>query len=162
MQHISLVAAMAHNRVIGKEGQMPWHLPGELAYFKEITLGKPIIMGRATFESIGRPLPGRRNIVISRQPHVLPPTVETAASPQAALDLVKDVAEVMIIGGGQIYRHFLPQATRLYLTHIELQVDGDTFFPDWHEAQWQGKELRSVAAAGLDKPAYRAYLYERK
>src|SRR5690554_2513281 len=113
---------MANNRVIGKNGDMPWHLPCELKYFKEITMGKPIVMGRTTFESIGRPLPGRRNIVISRQPHLLPDTIDAVSSPEEALALVSNAPEVMIIGGGQIYDCLLPHATRLYITHIDLDV----------------------------------------
>ncbi len=161
MQQISLVAAMAKNRVIGVNGEMPWHLPGELQYFKELTMGKPIIMGRTTFESIGRPLPGRRNIVISRQPHLLPTTVDAVASPAEALALVADIPEVMVIGGGQIYQHFLPQATRLYITHIDLEVSGDTFFPDWGKEGWARETLRQVPAKGTEQPGYTAYVYEK-
>lgn len=161
MQHISLVAAMAKNRVIGKNGDMPWHLPSELQYFKEITMGKPIVMGRTTFESIGRPLPGRRNIVISRQPELLPDTVDAVSSPEEALALVADAPEIMVIGGGQIYDCFLPYATRLYITHIDLEVEGDTLFPAWVENDWQGKELRAVPAQSHLQPSYTAYVYEK-
>ncbi|MCC5855727.1 MAG: type 3 dihydrofolate reductase [Idiomarina sp.] len=161
MQHISLVAAMANDRVIGREGGMPWHLPDELQYFKEITMGKPMIMGRTTFESIGRPLPGRRNIVVSRSAANLPEGVEHAESPAAALALCQDAEEVMVIGGGQIYREFLPLATRMYLTHIELSVDGDTTFPDWSGVVWQRKLLREVPEKSTQSPAYAAYLYEK-
>ncbi|RUO42938.1 type 3 dihydrofolate reductase [Aliidiomarina taiwanensis] len=159
-QHISLIAAMAHNRVIGKNGDMPWHLPSELQYFKEATMGKPMIMGRTTFESIGRPLPGRRNIVITRNPALLPDTVEAVDSPEAALALVEDSPEVMIIGGGQIYNYFMPKATRLYLTHIDVDVQGDTFFPDWSKACWNKQVLRDIPAAA-QQPAYQACLYEK-
>src|SRR5690554_500896 len=161
MQHISLVTAMAKNRVIGKDGAMPWHLLDELQYFKEITMGKPIVMGRTTFESIGRPLPGRRNIVISRHPEQLPDSVEAVSSPAEALALVADAAEVMVIGGGQIYTHFLPQATRLYVTHIDLEVEGDTFFPEWEKPLWAAEKLRQTAAKGAGQPAYTAYVYEK-
>src|SRR5690554_621307 len=142
MQHISLVTAMAKNRVIGKDGAMPWHLPDELQYFKDITMGKPIVMGRATFESIGRPLPGRRNVVITRTPEQLPTGVEGVSSPNLALALLAEYDEIMVIGGGQIYTAFLPQATRLYLTHIDLEVDGDTHFPSWNADDWVGRLLR--------------------
>jgi len=161
MQHVSLVAAMAKNRVIGKNGDMPWHLPSELQYFKEITMGKPIVMGRTTFESIGRPLPGRRNIVISRQHQQLPSTVDAVSSPEEALALVADAPEVMVIGGGQIYDCFLPYATRLYITHIDLDVEGDTHFPAWVESNWLAKELRAVPAASHEQPSYTAYVYEK-
>ena len=128
---ISLIAAMANNRVIGKDNQMPWHLPADLGHFKTITLGKPIIMGRKTYESIGRPLPGRKNIVISRNPDYSIEGCETALCLDEAIALVKDVEEVMIIGGGHLYAQTLPQADRLYLTFIDLDVDGDTQFPQF-------------------------------
>ena len=122
---------MAKNRVIGKDNQMPWHLPADLGHFKAITLGKPIIMGRKTYESIGRPLPGRKNIVISSNKTYTLEGCETATSIDEALELVNDVEEVMIIGGGFLYAQTLSQADRLYLTFIDLDVDGDTQFPDF-------------------------------
>lgn len=135
---ISLIVAMAKNRVIGRGNQMPWHLPADLRHFKSVTLGKPVIMGRKTFESIGRPLPGRRNVVISRNANWQADGVESVNSLDAALALVQDADEVMIIGGGQLYREALPLAQRLYLTHIELPVsDADTWFPDYSQYQWQ-------------------------
>ncbi len=161
MQHISLVVAMAKARVIGKNGDMPWHLPSELQYFKEITMGKPIVMGRTTFESIGRALPGRQNIVISRQPHLLPATVNAVKSPAEALALVPNAAEVMVIGGGQIYEYFLPYATRLYITHIDVDVEGDTFFPFWDKKQWLANKVRHVAGDNAKQPAYTTYVYEK-
>lgn len=135
---IAMIAAMAANRVIGLDNQMPWHLPADLKHFKAVTLGKPVIMGRKTYESIGRPLPGRRNIVISRQPAPANSPVEWVSSVEQALSLVSDVPEVMIIGGAEIYRQCLPLATRLYLTEIALEVAGDAFFPDYRQAaSWQ-------------------------
>jgi len=128
---ISLVAAMANNRVIGKDNQMPWHLPADLAHFKKVTLGKPIIMGRKTYESIGRPLPGRRNLVISRQANLQLEGAEVFQSLSDAINAVNDVDEVMIIGGGNIYAQALPMADKLYLTFIDLDVEGDTRFPDF-------------------------------
>jgi len=134
---ISLIVAMAENRVIGRGNQMPWHLPADLRHFKNVTLGKPVIMGRKTFESIGRPLPGRRNVVITRNTAWQAEGVECADSLDAALALVDTHAEVMIIGGGQLYREALPLAHRLYLTHIQLSVmDADTWFPDYSSFQW--------------------------
>lgn len=135
---ISLIVAMAENRVIGRDNQMPWHLPADLRHFKSVTLGKPVIMGRKTFESIGRPLPGRRNLVISRNTEWQADGVETVNSLDAALALVNAHDEVMILGGGQLYRDALPLAHRLYLTHIELNVDdADTWFPDFGIYQWR-------------------------
>lgn len=134
---ISMIAAMADNRVIGKDNQMPWHLPADFAWFKRSTMGKPIVMGRKTYDSIGRPLPGRLNIVVSRDESLKIDGVTMATSVEQALELVGDVEEVMIIGGGSIYAHCLPKADKLYLTHIDLAVDGDTQFPDWGEGWTQ-------------------------
>jgi len=128
---ISLIVAMANNRVIGKDNQMPWHLPADLAHFKAITLGKPIIMGRKTYESIGRPLPGRKNIVVSRNVDYVLEGCETALSLEKALELVNDAEEVMIIGGGFLYSQTIERADRLYLTFIDLDIDGDTLFPEY-------------------------------
>lgn len=122
---------MANNRVIGKNNQMPWHLPADLGHFKAVTLGKPIIMGRKTYESIGRPLPGRKNIVISRNADYSLEGCEVVSSLEEALELVNDVEEVMIIGGGYLYSQTLPQADKLYLTFIDLDVNGDTLFPEF-------------------------------
>lgn len=159
--HISLVAAMAANRVIGHEGQMPWHLPSELKYFKEITMGKPIVMGRRTFESIGRPLPGRHNIVISRNAPDLPAGVTLVSSLDEALRAAAEAEEIMVIGGGEIYRQFLPVATRLYLTEIDLEVDGDTWFPYYEPDKWVSTVLREENAKGEKSPAFRAILLEK-
>lgn len=135
---ISMIAAMAHDRVIGLDNQMPWHLPADLAHFKRVTLGKPVLMGRKTFESIGRPLPGRRNLVISRNPDYRADGVEVIDSVDAALALLagSDVAELMVIGGGHLYGQLLPWADRLYLTRIDLAVEGDTRFPAFDENDW--------------------------
>lgn len=135
---LSMVAAMAANRVIGKDNVMPWHLPADLKHFKAVTLGKPVVMGRKTFESIGRVLPGRRNVVVSRQTPVDPKGADWVTSIQQALDLLADIEEVMIIGGAEIYRQCLPLTQQLYLTEIDLITDGDAFFPDYASAaQWQ-------------------------
>jgi dihydrofolate reductase len=128
---VSLIAAMANNRVIGKGNQMPWHLPADLGHFKTVTFGKPVIMGRKTYESIGRPLPGRRNIIISRNRNYKIEGCETAVSLEEAMELVNEVEEIMIIGGGHVYSQAIPLADRLYLTFIDLDVDGDTQFPEF-------------------------------
>jgi len=159
---IAMIAAMAANRVIGLNNQMPWHLPADLKHFKAVTLGKPVIMGRKTFESIGRPLPGRRNIVISRQaaPDNVP--VEWVSSIEAALELVAAVPEVMIIGGADIYRQCLPLASRLYLTEIGLETTGDAFFPDYlAEANWQEQENAFFPVTAENPLAYRFLTLER-
>ncbi|CAX58219.1 MULTISPECIES: type 3 dihydrofolate reductase [Erwinia] len=133
---ISLIAAMAADRVIGMDNAMPWHLPADLAWFKRQTLDKPVIMGRRTWESIGRPLPGRLNIVISSQPGDAE-GVSWVTSIDEALQAAGEVDEVMVIGGGRIYEQLLPRADRLYLTHIDAEVVGDTTFPDFEPEEWQ-------------------------
>ncbi|MBF7954258.1 type 3 dihydrofolate reductase [Rahnella victoriana] len=133
---ISLIAALATDRVIGMENAMPWHLPGDLAWFKRNTLNKPVIMGRKTFESIGRPLPGRLNIVISSNPGEHD-SVTWVTSVDAALAAAGDVEEVMVMGGGRVYEQLLPKANRLYLTHIDAEVEGDTHFPDYEPDDWE-------------------------
>jgi len=149
---LSLIAAMAKDRVIGKDNAMPWHLPADLRHFKAVTLGKPVVMGRRTFESIGRPLPGRRNLVISRNPQWQVEGVEVASSLEAALALLADCDEVMIIGGGQLYTEALPRADRLYLTYIDAQLSGDTHFPDYMPLGWQ--ELERTRHPADEKNAY--------
>ncbi|MBA2815794.1 type 3 dihydrofolate reductase [Candidatus Pantoea persica] len=133
---ISLIAALAADRVIGMEGAMPWNLPADLAWFKRNTLNKPVIMGRLTFESIGRPLPGRLNIVVSRQPGTAE-GVTWVSSLDEAIQAAGDVPEIMVIGGGRIYEQMLNRADRLYLTHIDAEVEGDIQFPDYEPDEWQ-------------------------
>lgn len=132
---ISLIAALANRRVIGMDNAMPWHLPADLGWFKRQTLGKPVIMGRRTWQSIGRPLPGRQNIVISSQP-VITEGITWASSPMEAIQAAGDVSEIMVIGGGRIYQEMLPHAERLYLTHIDADIEGDTHFPDYEPNKW--------------------------
>ncbi|QDF76377.1 MULTISPECIES: type 3 dihydrofolate reductase [Shewanella] len=134
---IAMIAAMANNRVIGKDNQMPWHLPEDLRHFKQMTLGKPVVMGRKTFESIGRPLPGRHNIVVSRQADLVIEGVTCVSSFEQAKEVVKGCDELVVIGGGQLYAELLPQADILYLTEINLDVAGDTHFPEWDDGSWQ-------------------------
>lgn len=148
MTILSMIVATADNNIIGKDNDMPWHLPADLAYFKKVTLGKPIIMGRKTYESIGRALPGRRNIVISRDENYIPQGkgsegVDVVTSVEQALALVDGsngndaVSEIMVIGGGAIYQHCLPSAERLYVTHIKASIEGDTQFPNYDDGSWQ-------------------------
>lgn len=133
---ISMIAAMAHDRIIGNANSMPWHLPADFTWFKRCTLGKPIVMGRKTFESIGRPLPGRLNIVISRNPNFSAEGITVVNDIAAAKLIAGDAQELMIIGGGSIYQACLPIADRLYLTFIDADLEGDTQFPEWGD-HWQ-------------------------
>lgn len=126
---IILIAAMAANRVIGREGKIPWHLPEELRYFKATTMGHPLVMGRRTWDSIGRPLPGRRSIVITRNPHFSAPGAERAASIDEALERCRDAEKIFVIGGAEIFAASLPRAYTILLTVINRDIPGDTFFP---------------------------------
>ncbi len=144
---IVLVAAMARDRIIGHQGAMPWHLPADLAHFKAVTMGHPVVMGRKTFESIGRALPGRKNIVITRSQPSLPREVVRASSLDESMAALPPSEPVMIIGGGQIYAEALPRATRLELTLIDAAVAGDTRFPALDLQDWQ---VQSVCARPAD------------
>ena len=137
---ISLIAAVARNRALGKDGQLLWHLPEDMRYFRETTRGKPVIMGRKTWESLPdafRPLPGRRNIVISRNPAYDAPGATLAGSLEEASRLTQDDAEVFIIGGSEIYRQALPLAQRLYLTEVTQDFAADAFFPEFSDREWK-------------------------
>lgn len=161
---LSLIAACAHDRVIGLANRMPWHLPQDLRHFKALTLGKPIIMGRKTWDSLGRPLPGRLNIVVSRQANLQLDGAEVSADLPSALARAEQwareqaVDEVMLIGGGQLYAQALPQADRIYLTRIDLKVEGDAFFPVF--SGW--KRVQSEAHPATDEtPGYCFETWER-
>jgi dihydrofolate reductase len=134
---LSLIVAVSKNGVIGRGGQLPWKLPADMARFKSLTMGHPIIMGRNTYESIGRPLPGRRNIVLSSQPNVSLAGVEVVPTWEAALDLVREDGEVFVIGGAALYRKAFPDADRLYLTLVEADVAGDVFFDMPNASHWR-------------------------
>lgn len=143
---ISMVAAMAANRVIGKDNQLLWRLPEDLKRFKSITMGSPVVMGRKTYESIGRLLPGRTNVILSRDPAFAVEGAKVFTSLDAALAaLANEHAEVFVIGGGEIYRQALPRADRLYLTEIDAEYEGDAFFPEFDRTQFReiGSEERS-------------------
>jgi dihydrofolate reductase len=134
---LTIVVAASENGVIGREATLPWRLPEDLRRFRRLTWGKPLLMGRRTFDSIGRPLPGRRNIVISRRAGLEIPGCEVAETPDAALALVSASPEVMVIGGGEVYRQFLPRADRIEMTCVHLTVEGDTFFPVLDPREWR-------------------------
>ncbi len=133
---ISIIVAASTNNVIGVQGELPWRLSDDLKRFKALTMGKPIVMGRLTWESIGKPLPGRQNIVITRSEGFAAEGADVVASPAAALNAADNAEEIMIIGGGQIYDLFFPKANRLYLTRVHAEVDGDAFFPAINEDEW--------------------------
>jgi len=140
---LAIIVAQAENRVIGINNKLPWHLPEDLRYFKQVTMSKPIIMGRKTYESIGRPLPGRTNIVISRQEGYAPEGVKVVPSLEAAIELAESICvidgaeEAMVIGGAQIYEQALTRADRLYLTQVHASVEGDAWFPAFAKEEWR-------------------------
>ena len=163
---LSIIVAIANNRVIGLNNQMPWHMPADLAWFKKNTLNKPVIMGRKTFESIGRPLPNRHNIVISRQANnkaSINPNVTWVQSIDEAISLVnkQQVEEAFIIGGGNIYNQVLPLVNRLYLTHIDAQLEGDTYFPNYSQTSWRQIYLEEHKADENNRYDYQFEILER-
>lgn len=163
---ISMIAALSTNRVIGVEGKLPWYLPEDLKFFKTVTSHKPVIMGRATFDSIGKPLPNRFNIVITRNPDFSHPGVRISPSLPEALEMAKGHAEidgideVMVIGGGQIYAAAMPYADHLYLTRVDVDIEGDTFFPEFNTNEWSLAE--SIQGSPTEhQPSYRFERYNR-
>ena len=159
---ISIIVAASTNNVIGAGGELPWKISDDLLRFKALTLGKPVVMGRLTWESIGRPLPGRQNIVITRQADFSADGCDVVASSTAALTVAGDAEEIMIIGGSQIYDLFLPKAGFLYLTRVQTEVDGDVFFPSISEADWELVDFESHDAGDGNEFAFDFSTYERK
>ncbi|MDC1449811.1 type 3 dihydrofolate reductase [Candidatus Thioglobus sp.] len=159
---LSIVVAMDENRLIGKDNKLPWHLPADLAYFKKITTGKSIVMGRKTYDSIGRPLPNRRNIVISRNSKTLITGCEVITSIDEVLSITKDEDEVMIIGGASLCEQLLPQVSRLYITKIEGKFDGDIHFPEYDESDWRQVSCETHLPDALNKHAYHFLVLERQ
>ncbi len=165
--YISLIVAVAENGVIGRNGELPWHIPADLKHFKSTTMGKPLIMGRKTFESIGKPLPGRTMIVITRRSDYAPDgaiiTNSWAAALEAATSILKESGEdeVMVIGGAEIYGIALEQADRLYLTEIYTAIDGDTVFPEIDRSHWREMSRQDHAPEEPDGPAFSFIVLER-
>ncbi len=154
MTKLSLIVAMDEDRLIGTNNGLPWNLPADLAFFKRTTLGKPIVMGRKTFESIGRPLPDRRNIVVTRDPDFSAEGCDIANSIDAALDLCADDEEIMLIGGASLYQQSLARATQLYITRIHHRFAGDTWFPDFDESEWRVESREDCDADSSNAYAY--------
>ena len=165
---VALVVAVANNGVIGNSGGMPWRMSSDLRYFKALTMGKPLVMGRKTFESIGRPLPGRPNIVISRQSGFAPSGVDVVSSLEEGIQrgcqLARemDANEIMVIGGGQIYAQAMAQAQRIYLTEILLEVEGDTRFGPVDSAVWEEVSREHHVAGEHDSADYAFVVLERR
>jgi dihydrofolate reductase len=158
---ISIIVAASANNVIGASGRLPWKLSDDLKRFKELTMGKPIVMGRLTWESIGRPLPGRQNIVLTRQNEFAADGCDVVASPADALAVAANAEEIMVIGGSQVYELFLPKAARLYMTRVHAEIEGDAFFPDIDGDAWRLVDHASHEADAANEFAYEFRVYER-
>lgn len=165
---VALIAAVAENGVIGANGGIPWKIPSDMAFFKRMTMGKPIVMGRKQFETVGKPLPGRTNIVVTRQKGYQPDGVLVMDSLEAAIDQAREIAradaagEVMVIGGGEIYAQAMPLADRLYITYVALSPEGDTFFPPIDPSVWEVVEEPEVPLTGRDDAAFSVRVYARR
>ncbi len=162
MVNISIIVAMAKNKVIGNKGKLPWHIPEDLKWFKKVTMGKPIIMGRKTFLSIGKPLPGRKNIILSKNPNFLADGCLVFNGLESAIEQLASESEVMVIGGAQLYACALPLTQKIYLTLIDQVVAGDTYFPDYDLADWQLIEEKCLS--GIEKYQFtcKHMIYSRK
>ena len=159
---ISIIVAASTNNVIGVQGDLPWKLSDDLKRFKQLTMGKPIVMGRLTWESIGRPLPGRQNIVVTRTEDYAAQGCDVVASPAAALAKAGDASEIMIIGGSQIYELFLPKAGRLYMTRVHAEIAGDAYFPELDEQDWQLVQSEAHEASAGNDHDFEFRIYERR
>ena len=165
---IAMIAAVAENGVIGADQSIPWRIPSDMAFFKRITMGKPLVMGRKQFETVGKPLPGRTNIVVTRQADYSPDGVIVMGNLDAAIAEARAIAEgdgvdeVMIVGGGEIYRQAMPLADRLYISHVALAPDGDVMFPTIDAGEWKVVGEPVVAPSGKDAAAFRVKVYERR
>ena len=158
---LSIIVAMAGNRVIGRDNRLPWHLPADLKHFRQLTTGKPILMGRKTWESIGRPLPERTNIVITRDEDYTAPGCLVVHSLEAALRAAGHHSEVMVIGGAELYHQALPLAERIYLTQVHGTFEGDTFFPELDEDGWSELEHSDYEPDEKNSHAYSFITLER-
>ncbi|NQY42235.1 MAG: dihydrofolate reductase [Legionellales bacterium] len=162
MKNISIVVAMAKNRVIGNQGRLPWHIPEDLKWFKKVTMGHPIIMGRKTFLSIGRPLPGRKNIILTTQKDFLARGCIVLNDFSAITNILPDSEEMMVIGGAQVYKKALLIANKIYLTMIENDFAGDVYFPDFNLADWQIIEEHNLENLDKYKFKCRHIIYSKK
>jgi dihydrofolate reductase len=165
---IALIVAAAENGIIGRNGVMPWRMPSDLKHFRALTLGKPVIMGRKTFQSLGKPLDGRANLVVTRDPAFKADGIETYPDLTKAIDRARVIAaetgvvEIMVIGGGEIYRAALPLADRVYITRIEARPDGDASFPDLAPADWQETSRQQLTQGPKDDHSAEALVFDRR
>ena len=160
--HIVIVVAMSENRAIGKDNQLLWQMPADLQHFKKITMGKPILMGRKTYQSIGRPLPGRTNVIITRDENFKAEGCLVVNSIESALAVVKDQEEICVIGGADLFRQMLPMVERIYLTVVHHEFEDDTFFPELDLAEWRELEKISNLADEKNKYPYDFLILQKK
>lgn len=158
---ISLLVAMDQNRTIGKDNDLPWYLPADLKYFKKVTMGHPIVMGRKTYESIGKPLPGRENIIITRDHAYVVAGAKVVHTIQDAIDLAGN-EEVFVIGGAEIFKQILADSDRLYITEIEHEFDGDTYFPEINKNEWMVVSKEKGIKDEKNPYDYNFVVYEKK
>ena len=159
---ISFIAAMGKNRVIGKDNSLPWKLPADMKHFHDLTVGKPIIMGRKTFESIGKPLPNRTNIIITRDQNYKAEGCIVVHSADEALKAAGNVEEIMVIGGSQIYKEFLPKANKMYLTFIDAEFEGDAYFLEYKIEEWKETSYEEHERDAENQYDYRFVVLERQ
>jgi len=159
---IAIIVATDEQRLIGKENDLPWKLSADLQYFRKVTMGKPLIMGRNTHESIGRALPGRKNIVLTTNKEYQAEGCCVVYSVAQALKACNDAEEVMVMGGASLYEQFLPQADRVYLTQVHARLEGDTWFPEWQQQEWQLISKDDHLADDKNDYAYSFIVYEKK
>ena len=160
--HLSIIVAMGKNRVIGKDGMLPWHISSDLKNFKKITMGKPVLMGRKTYESIGRPLPGRENIVLTKNKNYFAEGCIVKNTIDEVFLYCQKVPELMIMGGAALYEQTLYKAKRLYITEVNATTDGDVFFPEFDRNQWLEISRNSFEAGENDDFDYIFKILERK
>lgn len=160
---LSAIVAISSNNVIGKDNDLPWYLPADLKYFKKTTLGHPVIMGRKSYESIGRPLPKRTNIIVTRDPFYISSNILVTHSMEEAISLAEDINndEVFIIGGAMIYESSLPYLNRMYITEVQTDIEGDTFFPEWSQEEWRLVSEDHHTADEKNEFDYAFKVYER-
>jgi dihydrofolate reductase len=165
MTRIAMIVGVAENGVIGSDQTIPWRIPSDMAFFKRTTMGKPVVMGRKQYETVGRPLPGRTNIVVTRQQGYAAEGIVVVQTIEAALAKAQEidgVDEIMIIGGGELYAQLMPQADRLYVSHIDLAPDGDVRFPAIDPEIWDVVDRPEVEPSPKDEASYRVNVYERR
>jgi dihydrofolate reductase len=159
---IAIIVATDKNNLIGKDNDLPWKLSADLQYFKKVTMGKPLIMGRNTHESIGRPLPGRKNIIVTSQADYQAEGCVVVNSIEAAIAETADAEEVMVMGGASLYEQLLPKAERLYLTQVHAELEGDTWFPEWKQADWEEVSREDHQADEKNQFEYSFVVYQRE